>query len=347
MRYPLRQINCETAPAVVVYRRTMQQLDRQRVMRVEYALGVSMPAPVGPAALTIGVFDGVHIGHQQVLQRVAALAHEQKARAVAITFWPHPGAILALDAPPPQFLSTLEERLTALEDTRCLDAVLVLPFTPQLAALTPAAFLDLIDAWCQPRSLVEGPDFALGQGRAGDLAFLHAEGMRRGFTVETVEVLDEGRRVSSTRIRELVREGEMGEVTRLLGHPYILAGEVVTGDQRGRLLGYPTANLRLDPRKVLPAKGIYAVRVKLPGESCASHFGAASIGIRPTFEGEPKLLVEVYLLDTTMDLYGLTLSVEVVARLREERRYPSAEALIEQMALDVQETRTILASTSA
>lgn len=322
-------------------------------MRVEYNLGTF--APLGPAVLTVGVFDGVHLGHRRLAARAAELAREHGAHAVAVTFWPHPDAIVRPDTRL-ELLTTLGERLDLLASLGQLDAAVVIPFTEATAALDPEAFLDAIGSWCRPVAFVEGPDFAFGRHRAGDVAFLRAAGARRGFTVETLDVRDDvesgkngkigsgGERVSSTHIRSLVREGQVEAATRLLGHPYMLSGEVVGGDRRGRLLGFPTANLRLDDRKLLPALGIYAVRVRLPGETVARHAGVASIGVRPQFKSERNVLAEVYLLDATMDLYGLTIEVELVARLREERRFESVDALIAQMHRDVQQARDLLAS---
>ncbi len=317
-------------------------------MRVEYDLGTL--APLGPAVLTMGAFDGVHRGHRRLAARAAELARERDVRAVAVTFWPHPAAVVRPDVQL-ELLTTLSERLDLLASLRVLDTAVVIPFTDRLAALDPDTFLDTLGAWCRPVAFVEGPDFAFGRKRTGDVAFLRAAGARRGFSVETLDVRDEpddaGERVSSTRIRDHVREGDVEQATRLLGRPYSLSGEVVGGDRRGRLLGFPTANLRLDERKLLPALGIYAVRVRLPGEKVARHPGVASIGVRPQFKSERNVLAEVHLLDTTMDLYGLTIETELVARLREERRFESVEALIEQMHQDAQQARDLLTATGA
>ena len=313
-------------------------------MRVYYDFG-SLP-PMGPAVLTIGVFDGVHAGHRGLVARAGALAAERDARAVAVTFWPHPVSVLRPEEPFP-LLSTLDEKLRLLSELDTLDAVVVQPFTPDLAALTPDAYLDALRAWCEPRMLVEGPDFALGHNRAGTIAYLREAGARRGFSVESVEVVEDDERVSSTRIRKLLREGNVEAAARLLARPYALAGEVVEGDKRGRLLGFPTANLRIDERLVLPANGVYAVRVRLPGEERAIHPAVANLGVRPTFGGEPRLLLETHLLGVTMDLYGLTIGVEWVARLRDERRFEGIEALKAQIALDAQRAASLLKDADA
>ncbi|HKV84809.1 MAG TPA: bifunctional riboflavin kinase/FAD synthetase [Ktedonobacterales bacterium] len=309
-------------------------------MRIEYALGAV--APFGDAVLTIGAFDGVHLGHRRLVERTAELARERGARAVAITFWPHPLAVLR---PQEQvaLLSTLDEKIALIAGMELLDGVVVVPFTPELAASEPGVFLDMLRAWSSPRAFVEGPDFAFGRDRAGDLAYLRAAGARLGFDVERIEVTDDGERVSSTRIRRLVREGQVTAAARLLGQPYRVTGAVTLGDQRGRLLGFPTANIQPDARKALPANGVYAVRVALPGETTARHPGVANIGVRPTVSSEPKLLVEVHLLDAAMDLYGLTLGVDIIERLRDERRFDGVEALRAQIDRDARTARELLA----
>lgn len=313
-------------------------------MRVVYNLG--RLAPIGPAALAVGVFDGVHVGHRQVMARVAEIARDRHALAVAVLFWPHPEAVLHSESDV-RLLTTLEERLDLLASLHLLDVAVVLPFTPELAATEPDSFLDELGRWCEPVAFVEGKDFAFGRSRSGDIAFLREAGSRRGFSVETLNVMDLGERVSSSRIRRLVSSGRVQDATRLLGRPYRLVGEVVHGDKRGRLLGYPTANLHLDARKLLPENGIYAMRVYLPGEHDAFHAGVASIGVRPTFGGDPKPLTEVFLLDGGMDLYGLTLTVDVVGRLREERHYDTVEALVAQMARDVEDARRLIEDETA
>lgn len=310
-------------------------------MRVNY-LQTAL-SPLGPAVLTIGFFDGVHLGHQRLIARTAELAHERSAEAVAITFWPSPTSVVQPDAPV-QLLSTLEEKLALFDGLDHLDMVLVLPFSIETSKQTPEAFLDLVASVCRPVALVEGTDFALGHRRIGDINYLRALGEQRGFMVESYEVHAEGERVSSTRIRKLVQAGTLTSVTRLLGREYTLVGEVVAGEQRGRLLGFPTANLRCDTRKTLPASGVYAVRVRLPGEVDARHQGVCNIGFRPTFEGESNLVIEVYLLDGGMDLYGLHLEVAFVARLREERRFNGVDELRAQIATDVEHSRELLSA---
>jgi len=308
-------------------------------MRVKYLQG-TLPL-LGPTVLTIGFFDGVHLGHRRLIARTAELARERTAQAVAVTFWPSPASVVRPDISI-QLLSTLEEKLILLDGLGQLDAVLVLPFDLETSSLSPEMFLDLMASICQPLALVEGTDFALGHRRIGDITYLRALGGQRGFTVESYEVHAEGERVSSTRIRKLIQAGTLSAATRLLGREYTLLGEVVTGERRGRLLGFPTANLRYDARKTLPARGVYAVRVRLPGELEASHLAVCNIGVRPTFGSESHLMVEVYLLDDGMDLYGLHLEVEFVGRLREERRFNGIDELRAQIAVDVEHARELL-----
>lgn len=315
-------------------------------MRVEYDLGGARRTaePIGPAVATIGFFDGVHRGHERLLVRAAELARAGSMHAVAVTFWPRPEAVLRPDDLLTPLLTTLDEKLAIFDRLGLLDAVLVVPFTPALADLSPAAFLDALDAYIGARVLVEGTDFALGRHRAGDVEALRRLGAERGFEVETLDVRDDaGERISSTRIRQFVRAGDIAGAAALLGRRYVLAGEVVEGDRRGRLLGFPTANLTVDPLKVLPANGVYAVRARLPGEGAAEHPAVCNIGVRPTFGGEPRLLVEVHLLDATIDLYGLPLAVELVARLRDERRFNGMDELKAQIGRDVEAARRLLA----
>ncbi len=295
------------------------------------------------AVVAIGVFDGIHLGHRAILDRALARAHARGTRCVVMSFDPHPDVVLArggFHSPPP--LTPLGEkraRLTGLG----VDEFHVLPFTRELASLAPEPFVDrhLVLPFA-PIALIVGEGFALGRGRAGTVERLRAIGATRGFEVEAVPlVMVEGTPVSSTRIRAQLAAGRVAEAARLLGRRYGLAGTVVTGDGRGRQLGYPTANLRLHEERALPADGIYAVLARLWGED-ELHPAAMSIGLRPTFDGQVRTL-EVYLLDWTGDLLGRPLEVEFVAWVRAELRFESAEALVEAMGRDVAETRRRLA----
>lgn len=292
-------------------------------------------------AVSVGVFDGLHAGHREILARARARAGD--GRLVVVSFDPHPDLVLrkVFEARPPLTpLGEKRERLRALG----VDAFEVLPFTREMAALDPEAFVDrhLVGPFA-PRWLVIGGNFALGRGRSGDAARLAAIGAARGFEVESVPLLEVGGApVSSTRIRGLLAEGRVAEAAPLLGRRYGLTGLVVRGEAMGRALGYPTANLRLHEEKLVPANGIYAVWAR-PAGSEAWLPGAMSIGVRPTFGGQVRTL-EVHLLDWSGDLYGRDLEVEFVDWLRPELRFDSAAALVAAMDRDVAATRARLAA---
>jgi riboflavin kinase / FMN adenylyltransferase len=297
-----------------------------RNMRVVYFVGKEPPiAPLGRAVIAVGAFDGVHLGHRRLLEHVAAVAAREDARAVAVVLWPdaHQAAETADE---PRLLTTLGERLALLAGLALVDAAVVLPLNEQRDAEAADSALDALAAICDPVVVIAGTDSA----------FRGIE--RRGPRVQT---LGEGEteHASEASILDALRAGRLDDANRRLGHPYPLGGEVVAGDRRGRTIGFPTANLRLDPRKALPANGVYAVRVGLPGEAEAAHAGVCNIGVRPTFGGEPRLLVEIHLLDAAMDLYGLTLHVDLIARLRDERRFNGIDELKAQIARDAEAAR--------
>lgn len=301
------------------------------------------PADRRGAAVAIGVFDGLHLGHRAILDRALTRARAAGGRCVVMSFDPHPDVVLApggFHSPPPLTpLGERRRRLIALG----VDAVDVLPFTRELAALEPEAFVDRhLVAPHAPFALVVGEGFALGRGRSGTVARLAAIGATRGFEVEAVPlVMVDGAPVSSTRIRANLAQGRVAEAARLLGRRVALAGTVVTGDGRGRGLGYPTANLRLDEEREVPADGIYAVLARI-GDEIPLRPAAMSIGMRPTFDGQLRTL-EAHLLDWSGDLVGRRLEVEFVAWLRPELRFESAQALIAAIDRDVAETRQRLA----
>jgi riboflavin kinase/FMN adenylyltransferase len=297
----------------------------------------------GGTAVAIGVFDGVHLGHRAILERARALARARSRPCVVMSFDPHPDVVLArgdFHSPPP--LTPLGEKRARLAELG-VDAFEVLPFTRELAALEPEAFVERhLVRPLAPFALVVGEGFALGRGRSGTVERLRAIGTGQGFEVEAVPlVIVGGAPVSSTRIRALLAEGRVADAGRLLGRRYQLVGTVVTGDGRGRHLGYPTANLRLHEERQLPGDGIYAVLVSLSGEG-GGRPAAMSIGMRPTFDGQVRTL-EVHMLDWHGDLVGRELEVEFVAWLRPELRFESTEELVAAMDRDVAETRRVLA----
>ncbi|MBI4796992.1 MAG: bifunctional riboflavin kinase/FAD synthetase [Deltaproteobacteria bacterium] len=289
--------------------------------------------------VTIGNFDGVHLGHRAILARVHQRAKELEAQSVAVTFDPHPLKVLRPEASLP-LLTTPEQKISLMAASG-LDAVVVLPFTREFAGLPAREFVQrYFLERLKVREVVVGHDYCFGRGREGNIDLLKEMGKQHGFTVQVVWAVEaDGAVVSSSLIRAMLRLGKVEEAGRLLGRPYGVAGRVVAGKGRGaKLLGIPTANIRPE-NELLPATGIYAVRVRRGDEILP---GAANIGTCPTFEnGEFSL--EVHLLDFSGDLYGENLGVEFVARLREERRFPSIEDLAAQIHADIAAAREVLA----
>jgi riboflavin kinase/FMN adenylyltransferase len=269
-----------------------------------------------PRAVAIGTFDGVHRGHRSVIELAAATG----LAATAITFHPHPRTVLGNRV---ELLATLERRLELLAEAG-VGATLVVTFNPEVMRLAPEAFAEEYLRAIGAEVVVAGPDFRFGHRRAGDLNLLE----RLGFEVRTAPSV-EG--VSSSEIRRLLHEGDVGGAARLLGRPPELDGVVVAGDQRGGTLGYPTANLRVEPDLLVPAYGIYA-------GATLDHRAAISIGTNPHYGGTERR-IEPYLLDFEGDLYGKRLLVELWERLRDERVFDSEQALIDQIAADVESTR--------
>jgi riboflavin kinase/FMN adenylyltransferase len=263
--------------------------------------------------VAIGSFDGVHLGHRHVLETARAAG----GPTTVVTFWPHPRLVLGNRV---ELLSTLERRLELLE-AEGVEEVLVVSFTPELAALEPEQFADSLLRRIKASLIAVGENFRFGRAAAGDPASLE----RLGFDVRLVGLV-EG--VSSTRIRSLLREGDVVAAARLLGRPAEVEGTVVLGDQRGGTLGFPTANLAVEPELLVPAYGIYAGAAR-------GHRAAISIGINPHYGGDERR-IEPHLLDFEGDLYGQRLVVELWRRLRDERAFEAEEELVAQIARDVE-----------
>jgi riboflavin kinase/FMN adenylyltransferase len=297
-------------------------------MRVHFGL----PAEnLGRSLLSLGSFDGVHLGHQAVISKLVECARAEEAAATMITFEPHPRCVLD-PVNCPKSITTLAEKLALLEPLG-VDEAIVMRFDRELAARRAAEFVQLLRDAMEPVGFVQGPDFAFGRGREGDLAWLRAHGER---VIEVPSLTIGGEEVHSSEIRRLLTLGEVERAAVLLGRHFSLAGPVEEGDQIGRELGFPTANLAIEPNKLVPGQGVYAGWVTTAaGEQVP---GALSVGYRPTFAGT-QLRVEAFLLDFSGDLYRQRLEIRFVARLRDEIRYESREALVAQMALDVEETR--------
>lgn len=290
-----------------------------------------------PTVLTIGSFDGIHRGHQHLIAQVIARAKQLGVASALVTLHPHPKVVLRPNSRL-QYLSTIEERLDLLAPLG-LDYAIVFPFSIETSQIHARAFTQLLSDHVQMREIFCGADFAFGYKREGNVEFLRALGAEKKFAVNVVTPqMFDGEIISSTRIRNLVAAGSLDDATRFLGRFPSVRGRVVKGDQRGRTLGFPTANLAIAERRLIPANGIYATRVKI-GEQW--YGGATNIGVRPMFDNGARL-VEVYVLDFDDDLYDHVIEVQFIKRLREEMKFASVDALIAQIARDVEETRQVL-----
>lgn len=295
-----------------------------------------LPGSRTRAVVTIGSFDGVHRGHVQLLQRTIAEAHAQDAAAVCITFDPHPRAVID-GAHAPAMLSTVAER-TDLMAALGVDQMVVLPFSRQFSQITAEEFVAQLLRAYDLKMVVAGPTFSIGKGGKGDLEFIHNSGTENGFRVVEVPAVDDSGVISSQRIRYAVLDGDLSSAARWLGRPYTITSLVETGERRGRGLGFPTANLHLPANKLLPPPGIYAGRVNADGTWLPA---AIALGFRPTFQGT-GLKLEAAILDFDGDLYGRTVQLEWTELLRDEQKFDSAEALAEQMKIDVAMTRDVI-----
>lgn len=293
----------------------------------------------GGTALTIGNFDGVHRGHQHLVRFLIERARALGLQSAAVTLYPDPVRVLRPHEPM-QYLTSLEERLELLHGLD-LDLVIPLTFTSELAELSPRAFVTMLREELDLRLLVMGPDNAFGRNREATPEKMQALGEELGFDVEVMpQPLTAGPEaiVSSTSIRAALAEGDLDSVARQLGRPYSLRGPVVSGDKRGRTLGFPTANIAVTADRALPAFGVYATWAYAGGERLAS---ATSIGTRPQFDGLAPS-VETYIMDFDRDLYDTILRIELVERLRPELKFDTLEALIEEMNRDIARSREIL-----
>lgn len=285
--------------------------------------------------LTIGNFDGVHTGHQALLQATIKKARELQTQSIAMIFEPQPFEFFAKEKSTPR-LTRWREKFTLLAG-QGIDVVLVIRFNAAFAALSAEQFVQqILGEALQIKHLIIGDDFQFGRGRSGDFAFLQRAGKTIGFGVSNVpSVLWQNERVSSTRVRAALAEAKHELVRQLLGRPYTMQGRVVHGDKRGRIIGFPTANIYLH-RAVTPVQGVYTVRMYGIAEKGLP--GVANVGIRPTIGGTRSLL-EVHLFDFQQDIYGRHVEVEFCEKLRDEQRYPSLDLLIAQIGKDAQAAR--------
>jgi len=301
-----------------------------------------LPPEVRGTVCTIGTFDGVHRGHQLVLQRLAERARSHGLPAVLVTFEPHPLEVVNPAAAPP--LLTLGDEKSEVLAESPLDYVVVLPFTPTLARYEAPDFVDhVLIARLGVRELLIGYDHGFGRGRSGDADVLFGLGAARGFDVSVVEAVQgsDARPISSTSIRRAIAGGDLTRAADGLGRAYSIGGIVRPGDQRGRTLGFPTLNLGApSPRKLLPPEGVYAVRVQTPRGTFG---GMMNLGPRPTF-GDAATALEVHCFEMTGELYGLRVRVDLLARLRETQKFSGPDALRAQLAKDEAAARTVLAA---
>jgi riboflavin kinase/FMN adenylyltransferase len=301
-----------------------------------------VPDDWGRSVVTIGSFDGVHRGHQLIIGRAVERARAVGASAVVVTFDPHPSEVVRPGSHPP--LLAPHHRRAELMGELGVDAVLVLPFTLAFSQLSPEDFVRqvLVDA-LHAAVVVEGPNFRFGHRASGDVALLEQLGERYGYTLDLLDLtvhgsLGEGTPFSSTLARRLVAEGDVAGAAEVLGRPHRVEGTVVRGAQRGRELGYPTANVETLPHTAIPADGVYAGWLTADGELMPA---AISVGTNPTFDGTART-VEAYAIDRVgLDLYGLHVSVDFLAYLRGMEKFDSIEALLDRMADDVKQAREL------
>jgi riboflavin kinase/FMN adenylyltransferase len=300
---------------------------------------LSRHRPAGPSAVTLGVFDGVHLGHRHLIGELRRRARARGLVSAIVTLHPAPIQVLR-----PQiriaYISSLEERVELLRATG-VDVVAPLTFTSEVAELSALDFVTLLRDTLEIRYLLMGPDNAFGRGREGTPKRIAELAPELGFEHDVLDrTLEQGtERVSATAIRNAIAEGHMETAARLLGRPFSLRGPVVRGAERGRTIGFPTANMAITPDRALPAFGVYVVRAAIGG---ASYMGATNIGIKPTFD-EERPTIETYLLDFEGNIYGREIRIELLHRLRGEIKFAGVDALIEQISTDVEAVRRYFA----
>lgn len=312
---------------------------------MEYVTTISANEPI---IITIGNFDGIHIGHQHLMHVLRETAEKLNSKPVLLTFSPHTLMVVRPDIDL-RYLTTLEEKLALTKKYGGIADSIVINFTPEVAALEAHEFMDDLLRNFTIKGFVVGANFSFGHNRTGDISFLERYCQQHGIAVRTISLEEADRtRISSTRIRALVGEGQVSEANELLGHPVSISEIVRHGDQRGKLLGFPTANLVPETHKLIPANGVYAVRVNMNNIAISDvtglhpvYNGVANIGVRPTFNGKERI-VEAHLFDFQTDLYDKRITVDFIARLRNEQRFASIDALKSQISSDVQQARQIL-----
>jgi riboflavin kinase/FMN adenylyltransferase len=303
----------------------------------------NIPASLRGAVVTIGNFDGVHLGHQHIFRHLIEEAHKDKRPAVVISFEPHPKMVLHPERRPFYLITSPEEKIRHISNLG-IDALILIPFTLDYARTTAEEFIhDVLWERLRIRKILIGHDYTFGRGKEGNKAFLTAAGNRLGFDVEVLSAFKIGdTTISSTRIRKAILAGEVRQAASLLGRPYNLTGDVISGHHRGGSLGFPTANIHPD-KELIPSVGVYAVHVILEGRLLN---GVLSIGYNPTF-ADQKLSIEVYIFDFNENIYGKLLDVLFVERLRDEIRFADPKELIAQIGRDIARVREILQTEDA
>ncbi len=288
--------------------------------------------------ITLGNFDGIHLGHQELIRMVIRRARETGGTSLVVTFRPHPLKILAPEKCPP-LISIYEEKIRLIEALG-VDALVKIPFTMDFAAMSPEAFVkDILCDLLGAKEIFVGFNYRFGKGRAGNIEMLRELGNRHGFTVREVEQVSlRGEVISSTAIRQLLKDGEVEHAARLLGRVYAVTGIVVKGDGRGRGLGFPTANIAAK-HAIIPSDGVYAVQLNVRDHF---HDGIANIGLRPTFNKNIRA-IEVHVFDFDEDLYGEDISLYFIRKIREEKKFKGPDELVRQITKDIASAREILA----
>ena len=295
---------------------------------------------LGKTWLTVGVFDGIHRGHQEILKALSAGAHQAGAKAVVLSFYPHPAAVLGKRADL-KYLTPPEEKAELLGRLCDVDVLVTHPFNHDVAALSPEDFMAKLQDHMDLQKLLIGYDFALGKNRVGDAEYLTQMGLKDGYTVQQFPPLSDTESViSSSRVRETLADGNVVAANQLLGHPYALTGNVIHGDGRGRKINIPTANIEVSPEKAIPANGVYACYVYVDD---VKHPAVTNVGIRPTFTpDQAEASIEAHLLDFDRDLYDQSLRLEFIERLRPEKKFSGVDELISQIHADIEKARKIL-----
>lgn len=297
-----------------------------------------------PKVVTVGVFDGVHLGHMEMLNRLIAYANQYDYETVVVTFEPHPKLVLP-NQNELKLLHTLDEKLERFR-LAGIDAVLVVPFTKEFAGISPHDFIKniLVDV-IHAKHVITGYDHFFGQDRKGDYDLLSQMGMEYGFTVDELPMVSVvSQTVSSSSVRQTLLEGDVEKAEKMLGYPYSITGEVVTGNKIGRNIGYPTANLKpYSLNKLIPAQGVYTSLIEVDGKSWK---GMTNIGFRPTLDAK-NLTIETHIFDFDSDIYGAKITISFVHRLREEKRFSGLEALKMQLEMDKLEAYSLLAESCA